>query len=95
MDDLARLAELIKTRNRVTTNIAAVVGRPALIGHVGEYIASRVFRIALEESASRKAIDGHFTDNPLTGCSVNIKWYASKKGFLTSPQMLCQTTTWC
>jgi hypothetical protein len=82
MDDLTRLAELIKTRNRVTANIAAVVGRPALVGHVGEHIASRVFRIALEESASRKAVDGHFTDNPLTGRSVNIKWYAKQEGLL-------------
>jgi len=55
MDDLTRLAQLIQTRNQVAREIASLIGRPAIIGHVGEYIAARVFRIALEESAAQKA----------------------------------------
>ena len=47
-----------------------IVGRPALIGHVGEYIASRVFGIALEHSAANKGYDGRFTDGPLAGLKL-------------------------
>lgn len=82
MDDVIRLAKLIRTRNTTMRQIAALIQRPALIGHVGEYIASRVFGIALEESASQKSIDGHFTDGKLAGQSVNIKWYAKRENIL-------------
>ena len=82
MDDLDRLAELVKERNLLEREITALIDRPAQIGHIGEYIASRIFRIALVESASHKAIDGHFSDSPLKGCSVNIKWYALHEGLL-------------
>jgi hypothetical protein len=82
MKEIARLAELIRTRNAVDGEIAALTGRPALIGHVGEYIAARVFRIALAESAAQKGIDGHFVDGPLARASVNIKWYGKHEGIL-------------
>jgi len=82
MEALERLADLIDKRNSVAHEIAAVIGRPALIGHVGEYIASRIFHILLEESAARKGIDGHFADGPLTGRTVNIKWYPLRDGLL-------------
>ena len=75
MEDLVRLAELIKARNAVTNVIAAQTERPAQIGHVGEYIASNIFGIALEEAATHKGSDGHFTEDPLAGRTVNIKWY--------------------
>ncbi len=80
--DLARLAELIREKNVVDRMIASIVGRPALVGHVGEYVAAEVFDISLERSASRKSIDGHFRDGPLAGCTVNIKWYAKLEGLL-------------
>lgn len=82
MENLVRLAELIGTRNAVTGQIAALIGRPAQIGHVGEYIASRIFGISLEESASQKGIDGHFIEGQLTGRSVNIKWFTKQDGLL-------------
>jgi hypothetical protein len=82
MDNVIQLAELIRTRNAVMKQIAALIQRPALIGHVGEFIASRIFRIALEESASQKGIDGRFTDDQLAGQSVNIKWYAKRENIL-------------
>jgi len=82
MKDLVRLAELVKARNTVTSEIAALIGRPAQIGHVGEYVASHIFGIALEESASRKGIDGHFIEGQLVGHSVNIKWYTKQEGLL-------------
>jgi len=82
MDDLTQLAELIKKRNLLEREITALIGRPAEIGHIGEYIASRVFHIALKESASYKSIDGHFSNEPLKECTVNVKWYARREGVL-------------
>ena len=82
MDDLKQLAKLIDTRNQIEREITALVGRPAAIGHIGEYIASRVFNIALEESASHKSSDGYFREEPLKGHTVNIKWFAFQEGLL-------------
>ena len=76
--ELARLAGLMREANRVNGEIAALVNRPALPGHVGEFIASRIFGIELEESAVRAGFDGHFEAGSLEGASVNIKFY----GFL-------------
>ncbi len=82
MNDLARLAELVKTKNAIDQEITAVIGRPALIGHSGEYIAAHIFHIALEESAVAKGIDGRFGAGGLAGSTVNIKWYAKLEGLL-------------
>ena len=54
MADLVRLAQAIKHKNTADTEIARIAGRPAERGHVGEYIAARVFGIALEPSASHR-----------------------------------------
>ncbi len=82
MHNLRRLAELISTRNVIDRDIAVTIGRPALIGHVGEYIASHVFGITLEESAAHKGSDGRFTDGDLAERTVNIKFYAKREGLL-------------
>lgn len=82
MKDLGRLAQLIRNKNAVDSQIATLIGRPALIGHVGEYIAAEIFGIELEGSAARKAIDGRFASDPLSGATVNIKWYAKQEGLL-------------
>ena len=76
------LAHLIRQRNAAETEISTLTGRPASIGHLGEYIAARIFNIALLPSASNKALDGHFMDGPLAGRSVNVKWYARHEGVL-------------
>jgi hypothetical protein len=82
MDELIQLADLIRRRNLLEREITALIGRPAQIGHIGEYIASKVFLIDLEESASHKDIDGRFSDGPLKGYTVNIKCYAMREGLL-------------
>jgi hypothetical protein len=82
MDDLPHLASLIHQRNTLEQRITALTGRPAHIGHLGEYIASRIFAIALEPSATNKGFDGRFTRPPLQGHTVNIKWYAFLEGIL-------------
>jgi hypothetical protein len=82
MSELELLSQLIHEQNRIGSRIAAIVGRPALPGHVGEFIASRIFDIALEQSATRRAIDGRFSSGPLVGRSVNVKWYGKREGIL-------------
>ena len=85
MDDVGRLSELaqlIREKNEHDARITDIVGRPALIGHMGEYIASRIFGIRLHESATHKGSDGEFTSGALAGCSVNIKWYAKNESVL-------------
>ena len=82
MADLVRLAALLQEKHLIDAQIAAVIGRPAQIGHTGEYIASAIFDIALEHSAVTKGRDGYFATGPLAGRSVNIKWYAKREGLL-------------
>jgi hypothetical protein len=75
MSSLSRLADLVRVRNDIDNRIAAVIDRPASIGHLGEYIAAQVFDIELAESATNKGHDGRFRHGPLAGRTVNIKWY--------------------
>lgn len=82
MDELEQLATLITARNRINWQITELTGRPALIGHAGEFIASRIFDIALEDSATAQSADGRFRTGPVAGRSVNVKWYAKKEGVL-------------
>ena len=81
-DELQRLASLIKERNAVENAIAGVIGRPAHPGHVGEFVASRIFDIELPESAVNKGSDGYFRSGPLASKSVNIKKFSLHQGLL-------------
>ena len=75
MHDLKELASLLKQMNVIGNQISEVIKRPALTGHIGEFVAGRIFNIALERSATSRGKDGHFQDGPLAGKSVNIKYY--------------------
>ncbi len=69
------LATLVREHNAVVDRISSLIGRPAQIGHVGEYIAGAIFDIDLNPSASTKGHDGFFCSPAhLAGRSVNIKW---------------------
>jgi len=81
-EELAELARLIRTKNSADSKIARIVGRPALLGHVGEFIAARVFGIELHSSASAKGNDGVFKTGPIAGKTVNIKWYTTSDNLL-------------
>lgn len=81
-DDLNRLAKAIRRRNEADEAIARIIGRPAVRGHIGEFIASRVFGIKLYGSASHKGADGQFQKGRLRGKSVNIKFYGKQDGLL-------------
>ena len=80
--DTSDLADLLAQRNALDARIGAIIGRPALAGHMGEWIASKVFDIQLEDSAVAKAIDGRFRSGPLAGKSVNIKIHSKREGLL-------------
>lgn len=88
-NNLDRLATLLTEMNSIGNRISEITQRPATIGHTGEYIASKIFDIELEESASSKGIDGHFRSGQFVGKSVNIKWYSKLEYLLDiTPQSL-------
>ena len=82
MNKLAELSTLLGVHNSLGEKISKITNRPATLGHTGEYIASIIFDIQLEESASQKAIDGRFASGSLGGKSVNIKWYGKLESML-------------
>jgi hypothetical protein len=75
--EIIELATLIRQRNEVATKITRIIGRPALIGHIGEWIAAKIFNIQLEQSAVNKGFDGSFRSGPLINKTVNVKYYAT------------------
>lgn len=81
-EQLEELAELLRERNTIDARIGRLINRPMTAGHAGEWIASRVFDIALEPSAVAKAIDGRFRTGPLAGRSINVKWYLKRENLL-------------
>jgi len=86
MEELQALAALIAERNKVEESISRLIGRPATAGHIGEFIASKVFDIRLELSAAHKAWDGRFTSGSLAGRTVDIKFYGKQEGLLAISQ---------
>jgi hypothetical protein len=74
--ELQRLAELLVERNECDRKIARLIARPATVGNIGEYVASRVFQIRLVFSESQAGYDGVFQEGPFAGRTVNIKSYS-------------------
>ena len=79
---MKRIARLLRERNVVDAEIAGIIHRPMTAGHLGEWIASQVFDIGLEPTATATAIDGRFRSGPLQGRTVNVKWYLKCDGLL-------------
>ena len=82
MRNLKQVASLLTRRNTIDEKIAALIDRPAISGHVGEWIAQEIFGMTLAKSANWKGSDGRFTCGPLTGQTVNVKWYGKRDGKL-------------
>ena len=82
MEDLRKLANLLASRNDLDAGISALIQRPANSGHIGEFIAARVFNIRLELSAVHRASDGRFLEGDLAGKSVDVKFYGRQEGLL-------------
>jgi hypothetical protein len=79
---LAQVATLLRQRNAIDAELAGITGRPVTAGHLGEWIAARIFDIELEASATTAGYDGRFRSGPLQGHTVNIKWYLKREGAL-------------
>ncbi len=80
--DLQFLGSLLKSRNTVDSKIANIIGRPTHVQDVGEYIASVIFGIAIEEPTPHKGSSGRFTHGPLAGRNVDVQWYIRRDGEL-------------
>jgi hypothetical protein len=80
--EIVTIAGLLRRRNEIDATIARITGRPMVSGHLGEWVAARVFDIALEDAANRAAFDGRFRSGPLMGQTVNVKWYPKREGML-------------
>ncbi len=76
------LAALVKAKNDADNKVAEHIGRPALPGHFGEFVAAEIFGIALHSSAVHKGSDGNFTGAPHAGKTVDVKYYAKNEGVL-------------
>lgn len=81
-EKLRHLASLVGQRRSLDVRIAEALGRPALSGHFGEYVASAVFGIRLHGSAAQRGSDGVFTLGELEGRRVEIKYYTLTDGTL-------------
>ena len=86
MSNLDKLADLLSEMNSIGEKISEITQRPATRGHTGEFIASRIFDIELEESATAKGFDGVFRSSNLAGRTVNIKWYGKLEYMLDITQ---------
>jgi hypothetical protein len=82
VEKLTRVATKLRERNEIDREIAGIINRPVTPGHLGEWIASEVFGITLNDAANQKAIDGYFANGPFSGASVNVKWYLKREGIL-------------
>ncbi len=82
MKEIKELSKLIEQRNQIDSRINEIIKRPALTGHIGEFIASKIFDIELETSANAKSYDGKFREGHLKGKTVNIKFYPKKENIL-------------
>jgi hypothetical protein len=82
MNELEKLADLLTKKRQIDLDISRIIMRPSLPSHIGEFIASRIFGMRLEVSATAKGIDGAFTEGPLKGRTVNVKLYGKQEGIL-------------
>lgn len=82
MNSLEKLSNLMENRNVIDDQISGIIGYPAEKGHVGEFIASKIFNIKLNKSAAQKGHDGVFLDGLLIGKTVNVKFYPKREGML-------------
>ncbi len=80
--NLEELAELMGKRNKVDERISEIIDRPAEKGHIFEYIASQIFPIKLNDSASKEGYDGTFDDGALKDKKVDVKYHAKNDHLL-------------
>lgn len=80
---IREVARLLRDRNALDSQLAALIDRPPSIGHLGEWIAQQVLGVDLVTSAANRAWDGHLTEpDHLAGRTVNVKFYGRREGLL-------------
>lgn len=85
MEQLRAVAALVRARNALDAEIAAVIDRPALSGHLAEGVAWQVCDVHLEAAANAKGIDGRFGPGaPLAEKTVNVKYHGKREGILNT-----------
>lgn len=82
MSHLPHLAELLRARNTVESNIANLLGSGVNLAAVGEYITAEIFGITLVPSSHHNEFAGIFAHRPLEGKTVDVQWYPRREGFL-------------
>jgi hypothetical protein len=82
MTNLPRLAELLRARNTVESNIANLLQCDVDLSNVGEQIAANIFGIRLTPTLNYGGPAGIFTHPALAGKTVDIRWYPRREGFL-------------
>ena len=92
--ELQRLASLLVQRNAIDGEIAAVLGRPAHPGHIGEFVVASIFDITLNISAIQKGTDGHFASGALAGKSVTSRSIRPTRDCWTSGLTLSPISSW-
>lgn len=85
-EPMRRIAQLLRERNGIDEEIAAITRRPMTSGHLGEWIAAQIFDIQLEQSAVAAGIDGIFRSGPQQGRTVNIKRYLKRESLLDTSE---------
>src|SRR5258708_17280287 len=82
MPDLPRLADLLRARNTVESNIANLLGSGVNLNTVGVYIAATIFGITLLPFTRSSEFTGTFASQPLSGKTVDVQWYPRREGFM-------------
>ncbi len=82
MANLNRLAELLRARNTVESNLANLLGDSVSLSSVGEYITATLFGIMLVHSPQHGEFAGIFNHDPLIGKTVDVQWYPHREGTL-------------
>lgn len=82
MPDLPRLAELLRARNTVESNIANLLQCEVDLNIVGEQIAASIFGIRFVPATAPGQSAGVFTCPTLAGKTVEVRWYLRREGIL-------------
>lgn len=77
---LSRLAELLRARNTVESNIANLLGTPVNLNTVGACIAANILGIRLSSTTPSNVFTGTFTVAHLAGKAVDVQWYPRREG---------------
>jgi hypothetical protein len=85
-ESITLVAQLVRERNAIDARLAGIMRRPMVSGHLGEWLASQIFDIELEESAVARGFDGRFRSGTLQGRTVNIKWYLKREDLLDTTE---------